>query len=191
MACKKKGLLVGQAASFPISVVETQFLDEYYRPDSTSEYFYRIFRVSAKAKRWVHCKKYASSTLQSIRTQTVFRNAFIHDINSDQWGWQKEYIATLKSNLAQNSPPYKNKKVPIIDLAVWLYRKRDWPRETKSTDLINFFLKDFHIGLEERDALFDLEVPEPLLYSEPLLQEQAVTWRELREMGGHWRPSRL
>ena len=184
LACKKKGLLVGQAASFPISVVETQFLDEYYRPDSTSEYFYRIFRVSAKAKRWVHRKKYASSTLQSIRTQTVFRNAFIHDINSDQWGWQKEYIATLKSNLAQNSPPYKNKKVPIIDLAVWLYRKRDWPRETKSADLINFFLKDFHIGLEERDALFDLEVPEPLLYSEPLLQEQAVTWRELREIIG-------
>jgi hypothetical protein len=77
--------------------------------------------------------------LQSTRTRGVFSNAFIHDTNSDQWGWQKDYVATLKSNLAQNSPPYKNEKIPVIDLAVWLYRKRDWPRETKSTDLIKFF----------------------------------------------------
>src|SRR5215831_21298239 len=130
---------------------------------------------SAKDQRWLLRRKYASSTLQSTRTRGVFSNAFIHDTNSDQWGWQKDYIATLKSNLAQNSPPYKDKKIPIIDLAVWLYRKRDWRRETKSTDLIDFFLKDFHIGPEECDALFDLEASAPLLYSEPLLQEQAVT----------------
>jgi len=46
LACKKKGLPVGQAVSFPISIVETQFLDDYYRPDSTSEYFYRIFSLT-------------------------------------------------------------------------------------------------------------------------------------------------
>jgi hypothetical protein len=46
LACKKEGLPVGQAISFPISVIETQFLDDYYRPDITSEYFYRVFRIS-------------------------------------------------------------------------------------------------------------------------------------------------
>jgi hypothetical protein len=99
LACKKEGLPVGRAISFPISVIETQFLDEHYRPDHTSEHFYRVFRVSAKAKKWVHRKKYASSTLQSTRTHTVFSQAFIHDANSDKWGWQTDYISTLQRRL--------------------------------------------------------------------------------------------
>jgi hypothetical protein len=184
LACKKEALPVGKTISFPISIIETQFLDDYYRPDITSEYFYRVFRVSKKDKKWMQRKKYASSTLQGIRTQSVFSKAFIHDANSDKWGWQKDYIATLKSNLSRNSPPYKNKEVPIIDLAIWLYRNREWPRETKSEDLVSDFLRDFRIEPEERDAFFDLSAPEPLLYNEPLLQEQPVTWRELREIIG-------
>ena len=184
LACKKEGLPVGQAISFPISVIETQFLDEHYRPDHTSEHFYRVFRVSAKAKKWVHRKKYASSTLQSTRTQTDFSQAFIHDANSDKWGWQTDYISTLQSNLVKNSSPYKNEKIPIIDLAVWLYRNRQWPVGTESKDLVDVFQKEFRIAPEECDALFDPAVPESLLYNEPLLREPPVTWRELREIIG-------
>ena len=183
LACKKEDLPIGQAMPFPISAVETQFLDEYYRPDSTSKYFYRVFRVSNRDKQWVS-KSYASSTSQSTRTRGAFSGAFIHERNSGRWGWQKDYISTLKSTLARNSPPYRNEKVPIIDLAVWLYRNRKWSRETKSKDLIDVFVRDFHIEAEECDALFDLSEAEPLLYNGPLLQEQAVTWRELREIIG-------
>ena len=160
LACKKEGLPVGRAVPFFIGAVETQFLDEYYRPDSTSEYFYRVFRVSNRDKKWVS-KSYVSSTSQSTRTRGAFSKAFIHDINSGRWGWQNDYISTLKSTLVRNSPPYRNEKVPIIDLAVWLYRNRKWSRETKSKDLIDVFVRDFHIEIEERDALFDLSVAEP------------------------------
>ena len=184
LAAKREGLPVGRSISFPFSTIETQFLNDYYWPDSTSEYFYRVFRVSAKDKKWVHRKKYASSTLQSIRTQTVFSKAFTHEPNSDRWGWRADYITTLQSNLGRNSPPYKNEKVPVVDLSVWLYRNREWPKDTKREDLIDFFLSDFRIDPEERDAFFDLSVPESLLYDEPLLQKQPVAWNELRELIG-------
>src|SRR5881275_2728196 len=76
LACKRERLPIGQAIPFQISVHETALLDQYYRPQITSQYYYQVFRTSVKENRWVRGQKYASSTLQSTRTRSDFRNAF-------------------------------------------------------------------------------------------------------------------
>jgi hypothetical protein len=181
LACKRENLPVGRDIPFPIANHETALLDEYYRPQKTSEFYYQVFRTSVKTDRWVPRSKYASSTLQSTRTQSVFEDAFIHDSGSDRWGWKSNYVEVLRTNLSKNIPPYKNAPIPAFDLAVWLYRERNWPSDTTPEHVINTFLTEFSIG--EEVPLFDLSVPRGL-YSESLLQGEVVSWNHLRELIG-------
>jgi hypothetical protein len=184
LACKRANLPVGRMVSFPISTVETQILDDFYRPDVSSDYFYRVFNISDKSRRWMKRDKYSSSTLQSIRTRGPFSKPFIHEPNTDKWGWQSNYISELAENLSKNLPPYRGKRVPVFDLAVWLYRSRDWPRETTGRDVISFFLSDFHIEESERDSLFDLSIPDQI-HDVKLFEEQSITWKELQRIIGY------
>jgi hypothetical protein len=183
LVCKTADLPVGKSISFAISDQETEFLDNYYKPDERSEYFYRVFRPSDKQKHWIDRKKYASSTLQSIRTQTVFTRAFFHDPNTDLWGWRDDYIAVLEDNLSRNLAPFRGERIPAFYLAVWLYRDRDWPSDTKEKDIIGTFLREFSITPSEEQELFDVSVPRDL-FNLPLFQEHATTWDELRKIIG-------
>jgi hypothetical protein len=183
LVCKRENLPVGDPIPFPISTKETEFLEQYYKPNRSSEFFYRVFRTSNKEKHWVHWKKYASSTLQSIRTQTVFAKAFIHEPRSDKWGWGMNYLDVLRSNLLQNLPPYRGEKVPLFYLAVWLYREREWAIDATAKDVIDTFIKEFHISELEKENIFEVSVPISL-YPNLLFQETMVTWEDLREIIG-------
>ena len=180
LACKRNKLPVGEAVHFPISTYETELLDEYYRPDKSSDYFYQVFRTSVKKDRWVPRKKYAGSTLQSTRTQSVFRKAFIHDSRSDRWGWERTYVDVLSENLSENIPPYRNAAVPAFYLAIWLYRERDWPADTTASEVVHTFLSEFLIDSER--VLFDLSIPSN--QKTELLQAERVAWDELRDLIG-------
>ncbi|HEX8494334.1 MAG TPA: AAA family ATPase [Pyrinomonadaceae bacterium] len=182
LACKREKLPVGRAIPFAISDYETALLDEYYRPDKSSEYFYQIFRTSVKEDRWVTRKKYASSTLQSTRTRSVFRKAFIHESGSDSWGWKSNYVDVLRENLSQNILPYRDAPVPAFYLAVWLYRERDWPPNTTAEDITNEFAAEFLIN-EAEVVLFDFSAPFSIAFS-PLFQDEAISWEDLRELIG-------
>lgn len=182
LACKKNRLPVGKAIEFPISTYETELLDEYYRPDQVSEYFYQVFRTSVKEDRWVHRKKYASSSLQSTRTRSVFRKAFTPDSGSGLWGWGVDYVDVLKSNLSQNIPPYRNKPVPCLYLAVWLYRDRDWTPDTTPEDIIEEFRSEFLLDQSEL-VLIDFSIPSTH-HTSALFQHHQVSWEDLRGITG-------
>lgn len=184
LACKRESLPVGRVISFAISTIETQILDEFYRPDVSSNYFFRVFTISDKGRRWVRRDKYPTSTLQSMRTRGAFSEPFIHDSNTDKWGWKSEYINILKDNLSRNSPPFRNQRVPVFDLAVWLYRSREWPQETNGEDLVSTFLSEFRIEPKERDAIFDVTIP-LMLDSGPLLTDQPISWKDLQRIIGY------
>ncbi|MBV9469446.1 MAG: ATP-binding protein, partial [Abitibacteriaceae bacterium] len=130
--------------------------------------------------RWVSRKKYASSTAQSSRTRGNFERVFIHPKPSKSWGWQLNYVEVLKSNLSNNLPPYQNKRIPIYDLAVWLYRERTWPTETTAQHIIKTFVNDFFITDTEQQELFDVSVPD--YANVELFQDDPVTWKELRSI---------
>jgi hypothetical protein len=94
---KKEGLPVGDVAEIPVDSRNKDFLDTYYKPAKNSEFYYRVFRPSDKRKSWV-ASDYASSGLQSINTRT-FGNAFIHERDTEVWGWKPNYVEILKSLL--------------------------------------------------------------------------------------------
>ncbi len=179
LVCKKAELKVGEEILFHIDTLETEFLEEFYQPYKNSDYFFRLSRVSDKAKSWVHKTKYASSTLQSIRTRSAFAAAFIHEKNSTFWGWQPDYLGVLRANLSLNIKSYRGRKIPLFYLAVWLYRARKWDSKTTPQDIIETFLAEFKINEAEQE-LFDLEFDEGL-YKKTLLQESPVTSEDLRE----------
>lgn len=182
LACKRGDLLVGRAAHFPISAEETKLLDEFYKPDISSSYYYQVFRTPKKGEHWVQGKKYASSTLQAIRTQSVFKDAFIHDTGSQRWGWKRDYVEILEAGLSQNILPFRDSPVPAFDLAVWLFRDYDWSIGSQAEDVIDFFLTEFKITPEER-RVFDLSPPTQLYPSE-LFQNELITWEDLRKVIG-------
>ncbi len=170
---KKGNLPVGTRTPFQIDAENRKFLEKYYRPDGRSNWFYRVFRPSDKNKHW-NKPDYAAKGLQSVNTRT-FGDAFLHERDSNIWGWNPGYVGILEKELKT--------KVPMLDLAVWLYRERDWPEGTTAQDIIKTFKDEFSISDDEERRLFDLPAPFPSLLEEEKLdfQPEKVTWQELRE----------
>ena len=169
---KQADLPIGKAITFPLNRKEESFLQQYYRPDSRSDWFYRVFRVSDKKKYWLR-PDYVWKGSQVVRTQTVGQ-AFIHETGTDEWGWHKDYIEVLKELLRQGQP------LPAFALAVWLYRDQDWPKDTTPQDIVDEFLSQFKINSSEKAELFDISVPE-IPISEAWLVERPSSWTELSE----------
>jgi hypothetical protein len=181
LSCKLAELPIGNSVLLPIARKENELLQKYYNPLESSDYYFRPFIAAAKDQYWVSKAKYASSGLQTTRTQGAFAQAFIHETKSN-WGWVSDYVSILKSNLSANKPPYRNEPVPAFDLAMWLYRERDWQSGTTPADVVEAFINDFLITPNEKRELFDLSVPKDIGLS--LFQEEKITWRELRTITG-------
>src|SRR4030042_6973872 len=86
LVCKRHQIPVGQKTALTINKAEKDFLEEYYRPNKKSHWYYRVSRVGRKQQYWVDAK-YPSSTLQSTRTRGDLSKAFLHERNTDLWGW--------------------------------------------------------------------------------------------------------
>jgi hypothetical protein len=178
LVCKQNNLSIGSTINFPINSKESEFLDRYYKPAQFSQYYYRTSRKSDKEKEWVKAKKYASSTLQAARTQS-FKDVFIHQLRTDEWGWTSNYIAKLKSHLEQDEP------IPAFYLAIWLYREREWPTSTTAENIVKTFFEEFHISDEEQRELFDATVPPPQDAEDLILfRTNPITWVELQNVIG-------
>ncbi len=175
LSCKQVSLPVGKTREFPINKIEEEFLKKYYRPNPRSSYFYRVFRLSEKSKRWLR-PDYPSSGSQKSRT-TTFKEAFIHELNTDAWGWSNNYLEVLKKHLSQN------KLIPAFDLAVWLFQQKDWPSNTVPKDIVKYFLKEFSINDIEKSALFNISIPIDIDVNN-LLNNTAITWKDLRLIMG-------
>jgi predicted ATPase len=180
LACKSENLPVGREVPFAISEIETNLIKKYYQPDKSSEYFYTAFFTVKKDKHWLKLKKYASSTLQGTRTQSVFKDAFIHESGSREWGWQTSYLSVLKDNLNQNKGDFSNERIPAFYLSAWLFRNTDWGENPNWYDLIQKFLSEFNIS-EDETLLFDLESPRNLP-SNKIFTSKKTTYNELKKV---------
>src|SRR5438876_9134309 len=84
---KKADLAVGSSAEFQIDAENKKFLDRYYKPDTSTDWYFRPTRPSDKNHHW-NRPDYAPKDLQSVNTRT-FGPAFIHPKNTNIWGWQE------------------------------------------------------------------------------------------------------
>ena len=102
LACKRENLPVGRVTPILMSEIEDDLIRSFYQTDRNSDYFYTAFFTSAKKDRWNDLASYAESTLQSTRTRSRFRDAFLHEPGSSEWGWNVDYVSILEGHLSQN-----------------------------------------------------------------------------------------
>ncbi|GER88636.1 hypothetical protein KDW_27980 [Dictyobacter vulcani] len=117
------------------------FLQKYYRPTPQYDGFYTPFKTSNKKKRW-NTHQYAN-TLHRIAVDT-FSDVILHPKGSREWGWRQGYVDIMIEN-------HLDKPIPTFDLAVWLFRTRDWPANTSPIQVIQTFFTEFQIQSEEEN----------------------------------------
>lgn len=178
LVCKHHGLPVGSTTAFAINREEKNFLKKYFSPAPQSNWFFKTWYIGPKDQKWVR-SKYPSSSLQRMRSD-IFPEAFIHDKNTDIWGWATGYLEALKKELARNR---ESKKIPAFALARWLYRERKLPQQTNPENLLQIFLDEFRISDEERDVLFDVSIP-PNVAEDTFLNPIPISWDDLKPVAG-------
>jgi predicted ATPase len=173
LACKQAQLPVGRAIVFPLDSETDKFLRQHHQIDPGSDWFFQPFKSSDTSKKWVR-PDYSASGLQAINTQT-FKSAFLHKSGTRIWGWSPSYIRVLVARLP------RKQRIPTFDLSVWLYRDAEWNGSPNVDQVIDRFLTDFSINLEERDQLFDLSAPSGLNFDQAF-QDSKPNWEELRPL---------
>lgn len=169
LAFKRLGVPVGRMTNAPIAQEEDAILRRYYSPaPSYSRYFIPFRTGSARKSRWVN-NRYADTTLQRIRGDS-FADALLHKKNSAKWGWRENYIEVLSGHL-------KNRKIPALSLAIWLYRDAEVPNASIAPKLIEQLFEGFRIAPEEQ-ALFDTGTRDIRTSDEP------PSWRDLQRLTG-------
>jgi len=176
LSCKRSSLPIGSTISISLDNEDAKILDEYYKPDPNSDYYYRVFRPSDKQKTWVQ-SRYHSGSLQTIRTRGQFSNAFIHPKRTGFWGWKPDYLEILEASLTNA------KKTPLFDLAVWIHRDRNWPENTTLQTLLETFITDFNLTSDEVRTLYDTAIPSDIVVAE-VFQEELVDWAALQTVVG-------
>ena len=172
LTCKKARLPIGRKVDFFLDAKTKEFMEQHHHIAPDSEYYFQPYK---SVKKWVR-SDYPSSGLQAINTRT-FPDAFLHDRGISEWGWSDSYVNVLKARLTK-----KQKKpilISIFDMAIWIYKYRDWPEDTKPEDLVKQFTDDFHITSEEIQNLFTTSIPNSIR-KQSLFSERSATWSELR-----------
>lgn len=175
LVCKKAKIPIGKMKKFAINRAEREFLNTYFKPAKESTWYFRVSRVGQKEKYWVD-SKYPSSTLQKVRTSGDLGKAFIHERNTDLWGWDNNYLNILKNFL-------RRKRIPTFHVAIWLFREEQWPSNTDVNDIINKFFSEFNISEDEKIQLFDESIPKKVKLDN-LFSETKITWFKLQEITG-------
>ena len=171
LVLKKANTPVGSKRRLHLDAENKRFLEKHYRVHPKSEYFFRVFRPTNKAKDWVE-PNYASTGLQAINTQT-FRDAILHEKNDNTWGWSREYLVHLAARL-----PHRTIRLPILHLAVWIYRDRPLEEDSSRADIIEDFIREFAITNDELDALFQIDLVSDLTETQAF-QELPVRWYDI------------
>ena len=166
VACKKFGLPVGRTASLRMDGLTKSHMDEHHRLAPESSHYFQPFNST---RSWLS-GKYPSSGLQAINTQTCAR-AFIHAPNSQEWGWSQLYLDVVSGLLTGG------RRVPIYDLAVWLYRGNEISDSLTENGLVKMFLQEYNITNDEKYRLFEEQRGEDVVVP---VRSTPATWNELR-----------
>lgn len=173
LVCKQAELPLAQTAEFAINHAEKLFLEEYYKPVTNSEWYYRPFKTNNTSKYWLP-PDYPSKGSQKTRTSGSLGQVFIHVNGTNLWGWQSNYVEILKNRLV------KSQLVPAFALSVWLFREKNWPAETLPQDVVDTFWSQFKITATEKSLLFDGTFPSNIAQEE-WLTDRAASWEKLSD----------
>jgi hypothetical protein len=173
LAFKRAEIPEGRTVTVIFSRIADEVLETYYKPCATYEGYYNPFGSSRPEQRWTK-PRYGSTTLQRI-TKDTFADVLLHPSKSD-WGWKTGYIAKLKKHLDSGL-------IPAFHLAVWLFRREEWPNNVTPETVRSRFFREFKISDEEVKRLFD--VSDPPLVDHWASAKSPVTEAELLRVLGN------
>lgn len=171
LVLKKQKLPIGSKKRLSLDAENRKFLKEHFQVHPKSNYFFRVMRQNAKKKDWVE-PNYASTGLQAVNTQT-FRDALLHEINNNTWGWAEDYVQQLAAKL-----PQRGLRIPLFDLAVWLYKYRPWEDEIRRTDIVNQIILSYGLTQSELDVLFETDIVSDIT-EDHTFQELPIKWHQI------------
>ncbi len=172
LSAKSANLPIGKSTELGLDSFNNMFLEKYFSLDPRSIFFFRVFRYNHKDKYWLN-PDYSGKGLQKLNT-TTFKDAFIHEHDTNKWGWRKGYVDFLSSKLA------KGLKIPALHLAVWLFRAQSWEEKNTRKKITSHFFSKFNITLDEREKIFSEKV-ESQLTEKDAFQEFPVSWQEISQ----------
>src|SRR5262249_12940624 len=146
---KKAGIPINGLKVFRYSEIKSNILEKYFRIEGID---YRFFNPFNGTKRWV-TERYESTSLQRVISNT-FSEAFLREPNSHGWGCAGDYVDELRRLMRRQ----KSERLPLLDIAVWLYRKESLVTSSKrdaADQLVKRLIRDFHLTEDELDNLFD------------------------------------
>ncbi|WP_332701430.1 AAA family ATPase [Devosia sp.] len=144
---KKAGIPVGKSIPLTYRYIHIEILEEYFRLLPDVDKFFSPFASSNPSNPWVS-NRYASTTLQRVVKDT-FGDAFVH-AGKSTWGWREQYVKILADLMRSN----RSARIPVADLAVWLYRDRviDLGKRP-ARQLEVWFQSEFNFSEEEYEQL--------------------------------------
>lgn len=172
LALKKEDLPIGSIKEISVDTTTQKFLNQYYKIDPRSEYYFRPFRYNNKDHMWLK-PDYPGKGLQKLNTST-FKDAFIHEHKSKNWGWHSNYVDFLQTKLTNGQ------KIPAFDLAVWLFRNRPFEDKISRIDIADLFFSECKISIEERGKLFAETIDSEIL-NKDVFSDTPVSWQRIIE----------
>jgi hypothetical protein len=169
LVLKREKVPVGKKIRFPLDAANHEFLEQHYRVHPKSRFFFRVLRQGDPNKDW-NRPDYAGKGLQSVNTRGT--TAFLHDKNDNTWGFASNYVEALREKLP------RGRKVPLFQLAAWMYRDRTWKDETNRSDIVRKFVSEYHLTPKELENLFERQVISKLT-EEQAFQPLPTKWHEI------------
>lgn len=168
LSMKKSGVHVGGPTIWG-SQQEEALLKRHYSPPGAPPVkpFFVPFKTPDRETGLWKNAKYSGGTLQRARTTDKFRAALEHPTPAE-WAFVPGYVATLAGLLpkASGTGPSVPIKLPVFDLAAWLYRDEDMPATLPAVE--DKFRNDFGLtDNAEYSALFDNTQPNPTEFYDP------------------------
>ena len=166
LSMKKSGITVGVATAWG-SGQEEALLRQYFAPAGAppdKRWCVPFGRKDPDTWFWKN-GKYSGGTLQRARTTDNYKDALEHPTPKD-WAFAADYLEKLEALLPTNESGARI-RIPLFDLAAWLYRLEDLPNSLDAIE--QKFREEFQIDDEEFRRLFDAAKPTPAQYFAPAL----------------------
>lgn len=156
LSMKQTGVCVGTPTVWG-SQQEEALLRQYFSPDGAppgKPFCVPFGRKDPETWFWKNTK-YSGGTLQRARTTDNYSEALEHP-TTKAWLFTSDYLDKLEALLPSGAGE-KKQRIPLFDLAAWLYRHDDLPSSLDEVEAK--FRGEFRISDDEYKRLFDTTQP--------------------------------
>ena len=134
LALKQANLPEGETKPLKFQPLLEAFLQSITRPTNNSTEIYMPFKMSNKRKYWN-----ISQCITTLQRNTIdtFSDVILHPKRTREWGWKTDYIQVLLQKHLATRP------IPVVELASWLFRSRNWDELSQYGDIVEAFFAEF------------------------------------------------